>query len=59
MFNKLIYLSLVLLMFSCSEDEKKETNDSVDAEQFKAELPLVVEDENGRYTEWYPVSKSK
>ena len=54
MFNKLIYLSLVLLMFSCSEDEKKETNDSVDAEQFKAELPLVVEDENGRYTEWYP-----
>lgn len=53
MVKHIIYFSLVLFIFSCSEEEKR-TDENVAAEQFKAELPLVVEDENGRYTEWYP-----
>lgn len=43
-------------MFSCSE-EKKKTDEGLETEQFEAELPLIVEDENGRYTEWYPGHK--
>lgn len=53
MVKHIIYLSLALSIFSCSE-EKKETDDGLKAEQFEAELPLIIEDENGRYTEWYP-----
>jgi antitoxin component YwqK of YwqJK toxin-antitoxin module len=53
MLKHIIYLSLALFLFSCSE-EKKEAVDEIKAKQFEAEKPLVVEEENGRYTEWYP-----
>jgi antitoxin component YwqK of YwqJK toxin-antitoxin module len=53
MVKHILFLSLALSLFSCSE-EKQETNEGMDTEQFEAKLPLVVEDENGRYTEWYP-----
>ena len=52
MLKHIIYLSIGLFMFSCSE-EKKETDDDSNAEQFVTEQALIVESENGRYTEWY------
>jgi len=52
MVKHILYLSLVLFLFSCSE-EVEQKDDNLATEQFKAELPLIVEDENGRYTEWY------
>lgn len=56
MVKHIIYLSLALFLFSCSE-EKKETDDEIKAEQFVAEESLIEEKENGRYTEWYPGRK--
>lgn len=44
------------MLFSCSE-EQKETDDQVNAEQFEAKQSLIVENENGRFTEWYPGRK--
>ena len=53
MVKHIIFLALSLFLFSCSE-EKQETNEKLETKQFEAELPLVEEDENGRYIEWYP-----
>lgn len=53
MVKHIIFFSFVLIVFSCSEKEK-ETNDELNTEQFETKRPLVVEDENGRFTEWYP-----
>lgn len=52
MVKYIIFLSLTILIFACSE-EKNQTEDDSKTKQFEADLPLVTEDENGRYTEWY------
>jgi antitoxin component YwqK of YwqJK toxin-antitoxin module len=53
MVKHIIYLSFTLIVFSCS-DEKKKMDEGLATDQFEAKLPLIVEDENGRFTEWYP-----
>ena len=53
MVKYIIYIAIGVVLFSCSE-KKKEADVKVEAEQFKAKQSLVVENENGRFTEWYP-----
>lgn len=53
MVKNIVFIFTVLLIFSCSE-KKKETDENLSAEQFEAEEQLIMEDENGRFTEWYP-----
>lgn len=54
MIKYFVLIVLTLLLVSCSETVKKSADDDgVDTKQFEAERPLVVEDEDGKYTEWY------